>query len=171
MPNHWGSFLVTFPPEEQTAWTLPTGIWHWDTHPGTYPKEMVNLRVFLFFSHVKPQGGGTLMVEGAHTATMQFVKNLTPKERKLKFRPLRKRFEQSNPWLAELSGHRSRPSGRTDYFMNEPTEADGVPLRIIEMTGEPGYVILCHPFFWHTTSSNVLDYPRVMRTKDVKMKD
>ena len=111
------------------------------------------------------------MVEGAHTATMQFAKNLTPKERKLKLRLLRKRFEPSKPRLAELSGHRSRPSGRTDYFMNEPTEVDGGPLRVIEMTGEAGDFILCHPFFWHKTSSNVLDYPRFMRTKDVKMKD
>lgn len=129
------------------------------------------VRVFRFFSHVKPQGGRTLMVEGAHTAPMQFVKSLTPKERNLKLRPFRKCFEPSKPSLAELSGHRPRPSGRTDYFMNEPTEVDGVPLRVTKMTGEPGDVILCHPFFWHMTSSNGLDYPRFMRTKDVKMKD
>ena len=55
--------------------------------------------------------------------------------------------------------------------MNEPKEVGGVPLHVIEMTGEPGDVILCHPFFWHTTSSNVLDYPRFMRTKDVKTEE
>ena len=53
----------------------------------------------------------------------------------------------------------------------DSAEVDGVPLRVIEMTGEPRDIILCHPFFWHTTSSNVLDYPRFMRTKDVKMED
>lgn len=169
-PKHWGSFLVTFPPTEPTAWTLPTTIWHWDTHPGDYPEKITSLRVFLFFSEVKPQGGGTLMVEGGHRLTRQFVKSLPPKERKLKFRPLRKKFEKSNPWLAELCGHKTRPSGRIEHFMDTPTEVNGIPLRVIEMTGEPGDAILCHPLFWHAGAPNVNDYPRFMRTRDVHVK-
>ena len=42
---------------------------------------------------------------------------------------------------------------------------DGVPVRVCEMLGEPGDVILMHPLMMHAPTPNVLATPRMMLTQ------
>ena len=73
---------------------------------------------------------------------------------------------QLEPWFAALT---APPSGedRVRRFMQEGSELDGVPVRVSEMLGEPGDVILMHPLLMHAPTPNVLQTPRMMLTQFV----
>lgn len=51
--------------------------------------------------------------------------------------------------------------------MNDGTIIDGVPLRVVELTGEPGDVILMHSDCFHAVAPNRLTEPRMMLTEMV----
>jgi hypothetical protein len=47
-------------------------------------------------------------------------------------------------------------------FMIEEGQARGLSVRVVEMTGDPGDVVVMHPFVLHTPAANALDTPRMM---------
>jgi ectoine hydroxylase-related dioxygenase (phytanoyl-CoA dioxygenase family) len=49
--------------------------------------------------------------------------------------------------------------------MDEETVLDGVPLRVVELTGEPGDMVFCHPVMLHCAAPNRGKWPRFMRIK------
>ena len=49
--------------------------------------------------------------------------------------------------------------------MHEETIVDGMPLRVVELTGEPGDMVFCHPVMVHCAAPNRGDWPRFMRIK------
>jgi hypothetical protein len=51
--------------------------------------------------------------------------------------------------------------------MEAGSELDGVQVRVGEMLGEPGDVILMHPLILHAPTPNVLATPRMMLTQFV----
>jgi len=47
--------------------------------------------------------------------------------------------------------------------MEKPyVDEDGIRLQVVETTGNPGDVILCHPFLYHAASQNHSGVPRFM---------
>jgi ectoine hydroxylase-related dioxygenase (phytanoyl-CoA dioxygenase family) len=44
------------------------------------------------------------------------------------------------------------------------TAVDGVPVRIVELTGEPGDVVFLHPHLFHAPAPNHGRTPRLMVT-------
>jgi ectoine hydroxylase-related dioxygenase (phytanoyl-CoA dioxygenase family) len=113
-----------------------------------------------------PRGGGTLIASGSHRHLERFHRALAPDDRP-KHATLRKRFSGSHPWLAELTGVTSATTDRVPRFMETTTEIDGVPLRVLELTGGPGDAVLCHPSIFHAVSPNRADVPRFMRVKPI----
>jgi hypothetical protein len=53
---------------------------------------------------------------------------------------------------------------RIRRYMNDGTVVDGVPLRVVELAGEPGDVILMHSDCFHAAAPNRLTEPRMMLT-------
>jgi ectoine hydroxylase-related dioxygenase (phytanoyl-CoA dioxygenase family) len=49
--------------------------------------------------------------------------------------------------------------------MDGETVVDGVPLRVVELTGEPGDMVFCHPVMVHCAAPNRGVRPRFMRVK------
>ena len=49
--------------------------------------------------------------------------------------------------------------------MDRETVVDGVPLRVVELTGEPGDMVFCHPVMVHCAAPNRGTRPRFMRIK------
>ncbi len=49
--------------------------------------------------------------------------------------------------------------------MDRETVVDGVPLRVVELTGEPGDTVFCHPVMVHCAAPNRGTRPRFMRIK------
>jgi hypothetical protein len=56
---------------------------------------------------------------------------------------------------------------RVAHFLGAAHAADGIPLRVAELIGEPGDAILCHPLLLHVASHDVGDAPRFMRSQRI----
>jgi hypothetical protein len=64
-----------------------------------------------------------------------------------------------------LTGLAPSPADRVGAFMDRETVVDGVPLRVVELTGEPGDMVFCHPVMVHCVAPNRGARPRFMRIK------
>jgi hypothetical protein len=72
---------------------------------------------------------------------------------------------RSHPWLMALTGQASSPGDRIAAFMDRETMVEDVPLRVVELTGEPGDMVFCHPVMVHCVAPNRVSRPRFMRIK------
>ena len=165
VPKSWGGFLVTFPVGEPEAWRLVADGWHWDGNPNGHLIETNGVFIFTLFSELRPGGGGTLILRGSHRLINRFFERLPPETNRNKQKPIKEAFFRSHPYLAELTGNATDAGDRTRRFMAEDTAIDGVPVRVVELTGAPGDAYICHPSLLHAPSLNCAALPRFMRVK------
>jgi hypothetical protein len=159
-PAHWGLPLVSFHTGE-AAWDVPCGHWHIDL--GARPGNLRLARIFAFLAPSRPGGGGTGYVAGSHRlfeALFEETHGALPSAQ------ARQRLEARSPWFAALSS-RHEKGERIQCFMEMGGELDGVQVRVGEMLGEPGDVIVMHPLMLHAPTPNVLATPRMMLTQFV----
>lgn len=162
-PNGWGGFLVNFPQETDEPWSVPADAWHADGDP-----TMDGLLIFSFYAPVEPRGGGTLIVAGSHLLRAALWERMTPEERGARHKVHRRLFARFDPWLEALTGALPVPD-RTATFLDRETEVRGVPCRVVELTGEPGDVVLCSPAMLHSAAPNHARVPRLMRVKHLNL--
>jgi hypothetical protein len=166
-PRDWGRALVTFP--QSGAWNVPTGLWHWDSPCGWHRDTLNALFVVSFIGSVAPHSGGTLLISGSPRLLMRQEAALTPDERQSDAATRRDLFHRSHPWLMALTGKAPSPGDRIAAFMDVETEIDGVPARVVELTGEPGDMVFCHPAIVHCAGPNRGAQPRFMRIRQQLM--
>lgn len=155
-PGHWGQALVTFPKADE--WTVPHRIWHLD-HPYSQPPGYPSgVNVFLYADDVEPGQGGTVAIEGSPRLIARFAEAVDVRGRKMK--QLRQQFHATHPWLRDLA--RPTDEDRIGRFMTE-TDIDGLPARVVELTGRAGDVVVCHPWLVHSGAPNAGTKPRLMR--------
>lgn len=135
--------LVSLP--NARTWHLPDG-WHTDS-PRLPSGRSPGVQLFTFLEPVEPQGGGTLVIAGSHRLLndrgVLKMKDITAT---LKNEPF---FRQLDVWQGgEL------PCG----------SVHGVPLRVVELTGNPGDAWLIDLRLLHAAAPNVSDRPRIMAT-------
>ena len=165
-PRHWGTLLFSAPTRDKMPWTVSTGTWHWDSDPLQSLGGAKGLFIFSFLSEVKPEGGGTLIVEGSPEVVLRYHRELSPEGRRRKSKSNRLRFYKSHPWLADLVGQGTgAPEGRSQRLMHQVTDIAGIPVRVVELTGQAGDAVLCHPVMLHNRSKNRAPVPRFMRAK------
>ncbi len=153
-PRWWGRPLVTFP--QDGPWELPARAWHFDWMPASAGPRPVQF--FAFLSQVHPLGGGTLVLTGSHRLVAPYL-GLGEA-----FRLDRVRASlAAHPWLRGL-WKPGDDGDRMQRYMNDGAVIGGVPLRVVELTGEPGDVILMHSDCFHTAAPNRLTGPRMMLT-------
>jgi hypothetical protein len=162
-PRDWGRPLVTFP--EPGAWELPTGLWHWDNPCDLHVDHPRALFVVSFIGSVAQRGGGTLILSGSPRLLIQQERRIPADERRGSIATLRDRFHRSHPWIMALTGQVPSPADRIAAFMDRETIVEGVPLRVVELTGEPGDMVFCHPVMVHCVAPNRGTRPRFMRIK------
>jgi hypothetical protein len=158
-PGNAGQFLVTFPSPRAT-WHVPTGIWHSDASyldPLTPP---AGVWVFSFLNRVGPGAGGTLIIGGSPAIIARWAAT-RPTIGAEKSKTTRLAFYRSHPWLADLVTAGDEPA-RTDRLL-APTDVDGLPVRVVELTGEPGDIVLAHPLIAHCVAPACGAQPRMMR--------
>jgi ectoine hydroxylase-related dioxygenase (phytanoyl-CoA dioxygenase family) len=161
-PVRWGSPLVTFPSRGR-YWDVTHG-WHLDTsgHQGgqQLPKEVT---VFAYLDSVGPEGGGTLAVLGSHRVLQKLTVDAKDKVRSENGRRM---LALADPWLRDLSAEEKSDS-RKRRFMEEAVVVSGVPLKVVEITGEPGDVVVMHPCTLHGASLNCSERPRLVVRESV----
>jgi hypothetical protein len=157
-PKDWGRCLVTFP--EPGAWNVPTGLWHWDSPCELHLDRLNALLIVSFIGVVEQCGGGTLILSGSPHLLMRLQRQ-NPREQTVGWEA----FHRSHSWLLALTGKAPSPSDRIAAFMEKDTVVEGAPLRVVELTGEPGDMVFCHPAMVHCVSQNRGSAPRFMRIK------
>jgi hypothetical protein len=162
-PRDWGRALVTFP--EPGTWELPARRWHWDNPSELHLDQPRGLFVVSFVGPVAPRSGGTLILSGSPRLLIQQDRGIPASQRYDLGGPVWERFHRSHPWLMRLTGNAPSPADRIAAFMDAETDVEGVPLRVVELTGEPGDMVFCHPVMVHCVAPNRGTRPRFMRIK------
>jgi hypothetical protein len=167
-PRDWGRPLVTFP--EPGAWEVPVRLWHWDNAIELHLDQLRALFVVSFIGPVAPGGGGTVILSGSPRLLIQQQQGRQtlrrPESERLgSITKHRDRFHRSHPWIRALTGLAPSPADRNAAFMDSETVVEGVPVRVVELTGEPGDMVFCHPLMVHCAAANRGQRPRFMRIK------
>jgi ectoine hydroxylase-related dioxygenase (phytanoyl-CoA dioxygenase family) len=148
----WGQPLVTFP--TPGPWVLPHRGFHRD-FPASAAAPLPALRMFAYLSPVAAQGGGTLVIAGSHRLVVAGEVERSPQ--------MRKGLALRSEWFRDLW----QPSTRGDRvarFMTEGATVDGVEVRVVELTGQAGDLIVWHPALIHNGSPNCSRRPRFVLT-------
>jgi hypothetical protein len=162
-PRDWGRPLVTFP--GPGAWDVPARLWHWDNPGELHLDHPRALFVVSFIGPVAPKGGGTLILSGSPRLLIEHERQIPTGQRPGQGARRWERFGRSHPWLMALTGQAPSPADRIAAFMDRETIVEGVPLRVVELTGEPGDMVFCHPVMVHCVAPNRGTRPRFMRIK------
>jgi len=164
VPRRWGAVLVSLPVARH-AWTVPSGVWHAD-FPFALPiRPLPGVKVFALLADVVPRGGGTLVLSGSHRLVERFVVARSSAAR-ADTRRMRLAFFDSHAWLRALVDARAG-GDRVARFMHDSACIDGVALRVAELTGAAGEVVLAHPWLMHCRGPSGEAAPRLMRAHDV----
>src|SRR5262249_18690927 len=110
-------------------------------------------------------GGGTAILAGSHHLLARWETEMEARCRDAQAH--RAWFHRAHPWLAALSGAAPSPSDRRKTFMEDGAEIDGVHVRVVELTGEPGDLVFSPPTIVHCASPNCAAWPRLMRIGSV----
>ena len=165
-PKHYGQMLVTMP--QGGEWRVPHKLWHSDFGYEFAPGDLFAVKYWAFFGDVDPGGGGTPQIAGSHHLQARYISGRTD----LEYKRTRDTFLKSHPWLRALTSADDGPAAeRNARFMAADTDVDGVPARVVELTGVPGDVYLTHPWVMHTIAPNVSTRPRLMRTGGIYRAD
>lgn len=151
-PPWYGQPLVTFPTPEPALVRPP---WHLDVG-GERLDPLSVLRVFTFLAPLAPHGGGTLYVTGSHRLALELERRRgTPPRSKEVIASLR----TEHLWFADLLG---TPTAELRPWIGAATRIGTQELRLEEMTGNPGDLIIMHPAMLHATAHNAADTPRLV---------
>jgi phytanoyl-CoA dioxygenase PhyH len=162
-PRNWGRTIVTFP--GPGAWQVPARHWHWDNPCEPHLDHPRGLFVVSFIGPVAPRSGGTVILSGSPRLLIQQERQIPADQRHGLGAMPWERFRRSHPWLMALTGQAPSPADRIAAFMDRETIIEGVPLRVAELTGEPGDMVFCHPVMVHCAAPNRGARPRFMRIK------
>ncbi len=164
-PRHWASFLVSFPSRGVPTWTVPGG-WHTDWPYRAPQRGPVGALLFSFLSHVPPRHGGTVALEGSPGIVRAFVAQ-RPRVAKEKMKFTRRALMNSDPWLKALDSDPD-DSDRIERFMGTEARIGGIRVRVTELTGEPGDIVIGHPWLLHSGAANCGTQPRFMLVQRIR---
>lgn len=165
-PRNAGQVLVITAPIPDGTWTVPHNGWHLDYQARGSARGLLGAQVFLFLDEVRSRAGGTAVIEGSHQLVDRARRALGGDFQGRSI-DVRKRVKRTVPWVAELFSLRPEED-RTARFMEAPHDFEGIPLRVAELTGEPGDVVIMHPWMLHAMTPNCGDRARLVLTERVQ---
>lgn len=160
-PETPGHLIMT--PPGPGEWTLPHQVWHMDAPAPGWVDGPPGVQVFLLLDRLGPHDGGTLVVAGSHRLVRSLPERANP-DYEGHSAQIRRALRVHVPWLREL-WEAGAHEGRSERFMDRVSEHEGVPIRVLELTGEPGDVYLMHVWMLHAGSMNASDQMRMMLTE------
>jgi hypothetical protein len=161
--DDWGGALVTFP--ATGAWRIPAGGWHLDYPVRGAPASALVLRWLAYLAPTEPGGGGTVAITGSHRLVAEWSAQAPGDPGRSA--SVRDAVFASHPWLLRL--RRDAPDPGRDAVLMAGADVRGVPVRVVELTGQPGDVVFLHPHVLHAAAPNHGDGPRIMVTGGLYM--
>jgi hypothetical protein len=158
-PLHQGQVLVTMPTAE--TWSVPHRQWHTDLGFELPADELVAVKVWALLNDLEPGGGGTPQVAGSHRVIARHLNKTSERD----FTTIRDQVLRSHPWFCSLSTDDSDLDDDRQRRLMAETDLDGLPVRVVELTGCAGDVYLTHPWVLHSIAPNASDTPRMMRSR------
>ncbi len=154
--GEYTGLLVSPPESPRTPWKIARGDWHWDSGGvGLWtPGESVWLWGIL--STLPPRSGGTLLLEGSAALVGEFKAECEARS----VWSTTERFREWHPYLRRLYG--LDPSDDPDDFLSTTVDDVGRRLRVTEITGEPGDVVITQPGILHRVPQHHGDKPRFL---------
>lgn len=149
--------LVTFP--SNPPWVLPHHLWHMDSGFGPVTPT-AHVKCFLCVDVVDPTGGGTLALAGSHRLVDRYQQTLSEPDREGNAGTWG-RFMRAHEWTRDLVNPGAEPQ-RTRRLTTQAVTIDGVDVRVVEMTGQPGDGYLTDLHTFHCVAPNTLARPRIM---------
>ncbi len=149
--------LVTFPSDE--PWVVPDRPWHMDSG---FSADLVPPPAVKTFTVVEPLaigGGATMVLAGSHRLQASYAENVGPEERGGGLDSW-SRLLRRDVWTDRLQKPGEEP-GRSAAMLEGEHVVDGVPLRLVELAGEPGDVWFTHLQLFHCPSRCSSDRPRI----------
>ena len=163
-PKNWGALFLAFPSDQK--WNLPCGGWHADANYSSALSPPAGVRTHALFGDVIARAGATLIVSGSHRLVHGYFKDHPPPPgargadcRKLLL---------GHPYLRDLHTDGFYDE-RVARFIGRAEEHDGIPLRVVENTGQAGDVILLHPLVLHVAAPNTGTAPRFLLSGGVDL--
>ena len=153
-PPHQGQVLVTMPTGE--AWAVPRRQWHTDFGFDQPADELAAVKIWALLDDLEPGGGGTPQVAGSPRVIARYLSTTDERE----FTAIRDQVLRSDPWFRSLTSAGERP---VDPMVE--ADLDGLPVRVVELTGRAGDVYVTHPWILHSIAPNASDTPRMMRSR------
>lgn len=138
----------------ESAWRVPHRYWHVD-EPVRRRARPWSIGAFVFLDRVVAGGGTTLVMTGSARRLRALGAELTLEESTAE-------LARVEPWVDALLRPGEDDHERRRRFMSDGCVSAGVPLRIVELTGEPGDVVLMDPRSLHAPSANVGGPPRLV---------
>ncbi len=162
VPRHWGQFLVSFPASDgEMARSRP--MWHTD-FPCSMPADRVaGALVLSFLGEVPARTGGTLVLAGSPGLVAGFLRE-HPRLTGARMKVARRQLMATHPGLASL-GTLAGPGWADEAVSANAASRD---LEVVELSGEPGDVVIGHPWLLHSPSPNRGDRPRFMRVQRIR---
>ncbi len=148
-PPHM-QFLFTPPNAHQ--WRLPHSMWHID-FPRTGDVGWAGLQMFTFLQRLEPGGGGSVAVAGSH--------RLLNDAGILPSKTFRRRLAREEYFRALMDKNNSD----RQRFLKEVVYINDAPLKVVELTGEPGDVYFADLRLLHSIAPNTANLPRMMVTQ------
>jgi len=152
-------------PRPGAPWMIPTG-WHTDLSVDPDCLELSFVYVFAYLDDVDSEGGATVVLENS-VPRIALEAEVLRKNGK----HMMKRLAAENNWFADLfdkeAGFRSRcradPQKARDEvsrFFSEGTISLGIQMKLAELSGKSGDLVLWDPRTFHSPSGNNSDRPR-----------
>lgn len=153
-PQSWGPPLVSFCDCE--VWDVPTKSWHLDL-PIAPTRALRALRAFTFLTDVEPHGGATLAVAGSHRVLAALAERAG---RELRSREARKALAASDGWFAALGD--CDATDREQRFLRDGACVLNVPVRVVELCGRAGDIVLMRAELLHAAAPHARAAPRIV---------
>jgi ectoine hydroxylase-related dioxygenase (phytanoyl-CoA dioxygenase family) len=109
--------------------------------------------------HCHLKAAAPLFVAGSHRLAQSLI--AAEGARQMRSADARKALIRNYPWMKDLCS-RDGKTDRVQAFMNSSGAADEVEVRVVEMTGEAGDVLLVHPLMLHAPAKNCAATPRLV---------
>ena len=149
--------LLVSPPEmPQTPWKIARRDWHWDAGQAGPWSQKEGLFFWCVLGLIPPRSGGTLLLEGSRSLLGEFMAESEAQS----VYSTRERFQEWHPYLRRLFG--LDPADDPDEFLEPFVDEVGRRLRVMEVTGQPGDVIITEPGIVHRIPQHHGSSPRFL---------